>query len=108
MLLRPIVVLALALVCSSGLADRAVAVEDLTGTWLPSAAELAGVKYPDEVRKTITLVIKDDTYSVSVGTLVDRGTMKLNGDATPKEMDVTGTDGPNKGRTIHAIYEHTA
>ena len=27
--------------------------------------------------------------------------------AKPKELDITGTDGPNKGKTILAIYERT-
>ena len=77
----------------------------LQGTWLPAAAELAGGNFPDEVRKSMKLVVQDDTYTVTVGNAVDRGTVKLNPAATPKEMDITGTDGPNKGRTFQAIYE---
>jgi len=107
MSVRSLLVLVLAFACSPIIAKGVVRPDDLSGTWIPAAAELAGVKYPDDVRKTITLVVKDDKYTVTVGTLVDQGTMKLNADATPKEMDVTGTDGPNKGRTILAIYEHT-
>ena len=74
-------------------------------TVLPSAAELAGKMFPDEVRKTIKLVIKDDKYTVTVGEKVDKGTVKLNPAAKPKALDITGTDGPNKGKTILAIYE---
>ena len=77
----------------------------IQGTWLPSAAELAGEKFPDEVRKTIKLVIKDNNYTVTVGPKVDKGTVKLNPSARPKEMDITGVEGPNKGKTILAIYE---
>jgi uncharacterized protein (TIGR03067 family) len=77
----------------------------LQGTWLPSAAELGGKAFPDEVRKSIKLVVKDDTYTVTVGKDTDRGTARLNPAAKPKEMDITGTDGPNKGKTILAIYE---
>jgi uncharacterized protein (TIGR03067 family) len=75
------------------------------GTWLPTEAELAGKPFPDEVRKTMTLVMKDDKYIVTVGKAVDQGTVKLNPKAKPKELDITGTDGPNKGKTILAIYE---
>jgi uncharacterized protein (TIGR03067 family) len=75
------------------------------GTWLPSSAELAGKPFPDEVRKTMSLVMKDDKYTVTVGKAVDQGTVKLNPKAKPKELDITGTDGPNKGKTILAIYE---
>ncbi|OWK43342.1 TIGR03067 domain-containing protein [Fimbriiglobus ruber] len=75
------------------------------GTWLPSTAELAGKMFPDEVRKTIKLVVKDDKYTVTVGKQVDQGTVKRNPTAKPKEIDITGTDGPNKGKTILGIYE---
>jgi uncharacterized protein (TIGR03067 family) len=77
----------------------------LQGTWLPATAELAGKPFPDEVRKSIKLVVKDDKYTVTVGKEVDQGTVKLKPSAKPKEMDITGTDGPNKGKTILAIYE---
>jgi len=33
--------------------------KSMDGTWLPSSAELAGEKFPDEVRKSIKLVIAD-------------------------------------------------
>jgi uncharacterized protein (TIGR03067 family) len=77
----------------------------IQGAWLPSTAELGGKMFPDEVRKTIKLVVKDDKYTATVGTAVDQGTVKLNPAAKPKEIDITGTDGPNKGKTILAIYE---
>jgi uncharacterized protein (TIGR03067 family) len=77
----------------------------IEGTWLPSSAELGGKEFPDEVRKTIKLVVKDDKYTVTVGAKVDKGTIKLNPTAKPKTLDITGTDGPNKGTTFLAIYE---
>jgi uncharacterized protein (TIGR03067 family) len=77
----------------------------LQGTWLPATAELAGKPFPDEYRKTMKLEVKDDKYTVTVGKAVDQGTVKLNPAAKPKEMDITGTDGPNKGKTFLAIYE---
>jgi uncharacterized protein (TIGR03067 family) len=79
--------------------------EGLQGTWLPSSAELGGQPFPEEVRKTVKLVVKDDKYTVTVGKKVDQGTVKLIPSAKPKAMDITGTEGPNKGKTILAIYE---
>jgi uncharacterized protein (TIGR03067 family) len=99
---------AIALACSwSSSAWSADAGDGKTiqGTWLPTAAELGGGKFPDEVRKTITLSIKGDKYTVTVGKKVDKGTVKMNASAKPKTLDITGTEGPNKGRTILAIYE---
>jgi uncharacterized protein (TIGR03067 family) len=77
----------------------------IQGTWLPSTAEFGGKMFPDEVRKTIKLVIKDDKYTATVGKQVDQGTVKLNPSAKPKAMDITGADGPNKGKTFPCIYE---
>jgi uncharacterized protein (TIGR03067 family) len=79
--------------------------EAIQGTWLPSTAELGGKPFPDELRKSIKLVIKDDKYTVTVGKAMDQGTAKLKPSAKPKEMDITGTEGPNKGKTFLAIYE---
>ena len=61
MLLKPFV--AFTLVLSFSLAARSGDAKDgdtIQGTWLPSAAELGGKMFPDDVRKTIKLVVKDD------------------------------------------------
>jgi uncharacterized protein (TIGR03067 family) len=79
--------------------------EKLAGTWLPEKAELAGEKFPDEIRKSMKLVLKDTNYKVTVGERVDEGTVQLRPDKKPKAMDITGTKGPNKDRTMLAIYE---
>ena len=42
---------------------------------------------------------------MDAGETRDRGSVKLDPAATPKAMDITGTDGPNKGKTLLAIYE---
>jgi uncharacterized protein (TIGR03067 family) len=99
---------ALTLLLAFSLAARSDNAKDgdaLQGTWLPSAAELGAKAFPDEVRTSIKLVVKDDRYTVTVGKAVDTGTVKLNPAAKPKEVDITGTDGPNKGKTIKAICE---
>jgi uncharacterized protein (TIGR03067 family) len=95
-------VLSLALLAGSA---SAADDDDIQGTWLPETAELGGKMFPDEIRKTIKLTIKDNKYKVEIGKITDEGTCKLKATAKPKELDITGTDGPNKGKTIPAIYE---
>src|SRR5262245_24750630 len=75
--------------------------EALQGAWLPSKAELGGKDFP---AKNFKLEVKGDAYTVTAES-PDKGTVKLNTSAKPKEMDITGTDGPNKGKTFKAIYE---
>ena len=77
----------------------------IEGIWLPGMAELGGKEFPETVRKTITLEVKGDQYTVTSGKEIDRGTCKLDASAKPKRLDITGTEGPNKGKTILAIFE---
>lgn len=79
--------------------------KSMQGTWLLAAAELGGEKFPDEIRKSIKMVLGDGKYTVTVGTRPDKGTVKLDSATKPKSMDITGTEGPNKGKTFLAIYE---
>ena len=104
-MLKPVVMLTLVLPFAPAARSGDAKDDTIEGIWLPATAELAGKMFPDEVRKTIKLVVKGDRYTVTVGKQVDKGTVKLNPRAKPKELDITGTEGPNKGKTIRAIYE---
>jgi uncharacterized protein (TIGR03067 family) len=77
----------------------------LEGTWVPLSAELSGKKFPDEVLKTMKLVMAGEKYTVTVGAQTDQGTVKLDPAQNPRAMDIKGTEGPNKGKSIPAIYE---
>jgi uncharacterized protein (TIGR03067 family) len=88
-------------------ADDAIgsASKDFEGTWLPLSAEFAGENYPDEILKTMKLILKDKNYTVTVGDHLDEGTWTIDPKKSPKAMDIIGTNGPNKGKTILTIYE---
>jgi uncharacterized protein (TIGR03067 family) len=77
----------------------------LEGVWVPADASFAGKSMPEQFLKTIKLEVRGDAYTVTGGKTVDRGTLKRNETAKPKELDIVGTEGPNKGKTILAIYE---
>jgi uncharacterized protein (TIGR03067 family) len=87
--------------------DAAGELAAIAGTWIPVEAELGGQKFPDEVLKTIELIIRDDTYEVHVGPQVDRGKIQLVPTLDPKGIDIIGTQGPNAGKTLLAIYQRT-
>lgn len=80
-------------------------VDDTTGTWSAVSAEMAGMTLPGSFYGSIKLVITQDKYKLTIGDKVDEGTSKYDATATPKSLDVTGTKGPNKGKTMLAIYE---
>jgi uncharacterized protein (TIGR03067 family) len=76
----------------------------IEGTWIPVTAELGGQKLPDEYIKDTKLILSAGRYTYTI----DQGTYKLIPTKEPKElkaMDVTGVEGPNKGKTLLAIYE---
>jgi uncharacterized protein (TIGR03067 family) len=77
----------------------------IQGKWKPVQAELAGQPMSDELLKIISLKLDHGRYEVFVADEPDRGTYAIDDSATPKAMTVTGTEGPNQGRTFPAIYE---
>jgi len=79
----------------------------IQGTWVPAAAELGGEKLANDHLKAMKLTLQDDKYTATVGSVKDVGTCKLDPAKKPKAMDIVGTEGPNKGKTILAIYELT-
>jgi uncharacterized protein (TIGR03067 family) len=91
--------------CASIQDAGTVGINGIQGTWLPATAELGGKALPEVVRGTIKLMVDADKYIVTIGKDRDEGTIFLKPASNPKEMDILGTEGPNKGRTILAIYE---
>ena len=99
------ITVAIVFAASASSQDTADERKKLAGTWTPTAAELSGEPFPEEVRKTIKLVLAGDKYTTMVGKTTDMGTFKLYPAKTPKAMDIIGGEGPNKGKTFLAIYE---
>jgi uncharacterized protein (TIGR03067 family) len=76
----------------------------IDGTWIATSAELSGKKLPKKVTDIIKLTLKKGEYEVTAES-PDRGTVTYDTSAKPKEMDIKGVEGPNKGKTFLAIYE---
>ena len=77
----------------------------LEGAWKPVKAELGGQPMDEAILKSIQLKLHDGRYEVVVAGRPDQGTYTIDDAAKPKGMAITGTEGPNKGRTFPAIYE---
>jgi uncharacterized protein (TIGR03067 family) len=92
---------ALATVAAGSLDDA----KSLQGTWKPAKAELAGQPMAGEILKSISLKMDNGKYEVFVGELPDRGVYTIDPATKPKSITVTGTEGPNQGKTFPAIYE---
>jgi uncharacterized protein (TIGR03067 family) len=87
--------------------DAAEDTKRQNGVWKPAGGIRAGERLTREEMNKITLTIKDGAYEVVVDPEphVDKGTISLDTSVTPKRMSIRGVEGPNKGKTILAIYE---
>src|SRR5262249_49743687 len=75
------------------------------GTWEFVSIEVEGNAVPnDELQKSGYLVIKDGKFTFKDGD-VQAGTFKVLPKFKPKQVDVTFTEGPEKGKTYLGIYE---
>ena len=98
------IVISLSLAAAAGDA-AADAKKELQGAWQPIEAKIGeGDLTKDQLAATV-LTTKDDGYMVTLGDTVDQGTWKIDAGAKPKTMDIMGTEGPNKGKTLLCIYE---
>lgn len=97
--------LALTMISVAQARDDKTDSQALQGSWAVASAEMAGNAFPEQLIKTMSLTMKEGRYTVMVGQAKDEGTAKINSSKSPKTMEITGTDGPNKGKTLLAIYK---
>ena len=76
------------------------------GTWTFESVEAGGKKLPPDLFKDMTVTFEGDHYSVKMGSkVVEAATQKLDPSRSPRTLDATVTEGPNKGSVILGIYE---
>lgn len=77
------------------------------GTWQAVSAEANGNKVSEEDAKKIVVINKEDgTWTLEVeGKVVAKGTSKIDPTKKPKTIDLTETEGEDKGKTFLGIYE---
>jgi uncharacterized protein (TIGR03067 family) len=74
------------------------------GTWRFASIEMEGKQLPGEDVKGSRMVLKGDRFTVESGPVAYRGTFKVDLGKKPKQIDVTFTEGPEKGKTFRGIY----
>jgi uncharacterized protein (TIGR03067 family) len=76
----------------------------LAGTWKVDSATLNGDDATAAFKEAV-LTIGEEKYSVAFAGTTDAGKLTLDPAKKPKQMTIKGTEGPNKDKTIPAIYE---
>ena len=91
--------------CMAAAADGAKADQEaIQGKWVIVSFIFNGLPRTEDTYKDLRLEIKGDKYLITQGGETASRTFKLDPTRKPKAMDVTYDDGPNKGKTNHAIY----
>jgi len=87
-------------------ADLEKEVRKFQGTWTFESSETGGKELPTGELKGFILTFEGDKHTLKKGDeVVQVGTQKLDPSKSPKSIDVTMTEGPNKGTVMLGIYE---
>lgn len=77
----------------------------MVGNWKVEKAELGGKDITEHL-KTMKFDITDGgKYTVEIGDEKDAGAFTVEPGKAPKQLTVKPTGGPNKGKTVKAIYK---
>jgi uncharacterized protein (TIGR03067 family) len=88
-------------------ADIEKEIRKFQGTWTFESSEAAGKELPAGELKELILIFEGDKHTVRKGDeVIQVGTQKLDPSKSPKTIDVTIVEGPNKGAVMLGIYEN--
>src|SRR5262245_39737900 len=101
-----IVVLAASGTMADDKADLEKEARRFQGTWTFESSEAGGRALPTGDLKGFTLTFEGDKHTVKNGDkVIQVGTQTIDPSKSPKTIDVTMTEGPNKGAVMLGIYE---
>ena len=87
-------------------ADLEMEVRRFQGAWTIESSETGGKKLPISELKGLIVTFEGNKHTVKKGNeVIQAGTQKLGPSRSPKAIDVTMTEGPNKGAVLLGIYE---
>lgn len=101
-----------AMFCVAGLAladdkaDIAKETRRFQGTWTIESSMAAGQEIPRDQLKGFIVIYEGDKHTLKHdGKVFQIGTQKIDPSKSPKTIDVTMTEGPQKGKVMLGIYE---
>ena len=87
-------------------ADLEKEVKKFQGTWTIESSVTGGKELTADELKGFILTFEGDKHTLKKGDDVFQvGTQKIDPSKSPKTIDVTITEGPNKGKVMLGIYE---
>ena len=79
--------------------------EKLKGTWTVVSIEAAGKKVPEEFVKGQTITFDADKMTHKEKDKTEPATYKIDAGQKPAHLDMTPTEGPDKGQTVKMIFQ---
>ncbi len=96
--------LAVAVVGIANADDKAL--KEIEGTYKITSADKGGKAAPKELIDTATVTIKGDELTISFGADDKKvAKIKLNAEAKPATIDISPSEGDQKGKTFPGIYK---
>ena len=86
-------------------ADDAADLKALVGKWKLEKAEVGGADFLAQLKDLDFEIAPGGKYTAKFGGITDVGTFTVDSTKSPKTMDIKASDGPNKGKTIPAVYK---
>jgi uncharacterized protein (TIGR03067 family) len=77
----------------------------MVGKWKMETAKFDGKEVTNTFKGLKFEIREGGKYAVDFGDEKDEGTFTVDPSKAPKEIDIKSTGGPNKGKTIKAIYK---
>lgn len=85
-----------------GADDVPKGLEKVQGSWSLAALTVEGKDIPDA---KASLMLKGDKYTFTAGEKVNKGVYKVDVSKKPMALDIVCMEGPDKGKTLPAIFE---
>lgn len=81
------------------------ALKELAGKYQAVGMTKDGKEAPDEVVKGLTATFAGDELTITVGGQPKKAKVAADATKKPAHLDISPTDGPEKGKTFPAIYK---
>jgi uncharacterized protein (TIGR03067 family) len=89
----------------SGAGEPTGDLKKMQGAWEAVSFVVEGKELPEKERKTLKLVVKGDRGTFTMDGKEVHGQYALDESASPRAIDITITEGPDKGKKKLGIYE---
>jgi uncharacterized protein (TIGR03067 family) len=81
------------------------AMKELEGTYKVTALEKGGKPAPKELMESLKVTIKGEEFLIKVGDDEKKAKFKVDSSKTPNTIDITPSEGPEKGKTFPGIFK---